>query len=67
MRYNADIEDVQKNYISYVVGAAHKRGMPALFWDDSGNQSGFKLFNRNTGRLHPFMESYVQTMKNALN
>lgn len=67
VRYNSAIENTQKDYLSYVVGAASKYGMPALFWDDSNPYSGFMLFNRITGRLFPFMESYVQAMKNAVN
>jgi len=63
LKYNPSNEEAQKNYLSCVVGTAHKYGMPALFWDDGWV---FLLFNRNTSRLFPVMESYVQVMKEAV-
>lgn len=66
VRYNAAIENVQKDYLSYIVRTAYKYGIPVLFWDDSSFSSGFMLFNRRTGSPFYFMESYVQAMKDAV-
>ena len=66
LRYNASIENIQKDYLSYIVGAAHRRGIPSLYWDGGIIDDGFLLFDRNTTLVFPFMESYLQTMKDAL-
>jgi len=61
--HNAAMENVHKEYISYVVGVSTELGIPALHHEDHAD---FIFFNRITGRLDPRMESYVQAMKNAV-
>jgi endoglucanase len=61
VKHNFDILNVQRNYLSYVAGAAHKRGMPALYWDD-GRDS--RLFDRNTGYM--VMQDYFQAIMDAV-
>ena len=66
LRYNPAIANVQKDFLSHIVGSGHRHGIPSLYWCGGIIDDGFLLFDRNTGRLFPFMESYLQAMMNAL-
>ncbi|MDR2595819.1 MAG: cellulase family glycosylhydrolase [Treponema sp.] len=64
VKLNFDILDVQRNYLGYIAGAAHKRGMPALY-NDEGN-SDFRIFDRNSGKVWIPMRSNVQAIMDAV-
>jgi len=64
VKLNFDILDVQRNYLGYIAGAAHKRGMPALY-NDEGN-SNFGIFDRNSGQVRIPMRSNVQAIMDAV-